>query len=79
MKRTTAVYWRESGNSAVASIPDAVAVHDAPVVFAAAVDPAVTEVLESLLLLVLLLRLTSLLLLAFMLLVAFLLLLLESC
>jgi hypothetical protein len=48
------------------------------VVFAAAVNPAVTEVLQSLLLLVFLLRLTSLLFQAFLLLVAFLLL-LGSC
>jgi hypothetical protein len=61
VKRTTAVYCRASGNSAVAGIPIAVAVHDVPIVFAAAVDPAVTEVLQSLLLLVFLLRLTSLL------------------
>ncbi len=78
MKRTTAVYKRASGNSALVGIPAAVGVHDAPVVFAAAVDPAVTEVLQSLLLLVFLLRQTSLLFQTFMLLVAFLLL-LGSC
>jgi hypothetical protein len=75
----------ESSNSAVAGIQASLQrlllmlfLH---VVFAAAVDPAVTEVLQSLqslLLLVFLLRLTSLLFQAVMLLVAFLLL-LGSC
>ncbi len=46
MKRTAAVYCRASSNSAVAGIPAAVAVDVVlHVVLAAAVNPAVTEVL----------------------------------